>query len=59
MRVGPPDPHPSEARVAEVFALYVKELRRLFDEHAPSCLPPEVAAHGLTIVHRGAPQSRL
>lgn len=61
--VGPPDAEPSEQRVAEVFARYCAELRRLFDEHKDSCLPPEVAARGLSIVHRTAadegPKSRL
>ena len=65
VRVGPPDPAPSEARVAAVFEAYCAELRRLFDEHKDQCLPPEVAARGLTIIHRGtpdasaAPRSRL
>ena len=55
VRVGPPDPAPSEARVAAVFEAYCAELRRLFDEHKDQCLPPEVAARGLTIIHRGSP----
>ena len=50
--VGPPEAEPSEARVAAVFEAYCAELRRLFDEHKDSCLPAEVAARGLTIVHR-------
>ena len=55
VRVGPRDPAPSEARVAAVFEAYCAELRRLFDEHKDQCLPPEVAARGLTITHRGRP----
>ena len=55
VRVGPPDLAPSEARVAAVFEAYCAELRRLFDEHKDQCLPPEVAARGLTITHRGHP----
>ena len=48
MRVGPPDPAPSEARVAAVFEAYCAELRRLFDEHnhKDQCLPPDPELRG-------------
>ncbi|KAL1508401.1 hypothetical protein AB1Y20_004511 [Prymnesium parvum] len=48
--VGDPDDNPSDARVEEVFQLYLVELQRIFDENASVCLPPEVAARGLRIV---------
>lgn len=58
VEVGAPDPEPSEARVQEVFARYVAELRRLFEAHAESCLPAEVAAKGLRLVLPGEGQGK-
>lgn len=52
--VGPPDADPSEEKVLEVFERYKTALRRLFDENKDTCLRPEVAAHGLEIIWRGA-----
>jgi len=51
--VGPPNASPSDAEVHAVFDAYVCELRRLFDAHKDECLPPAVAARGLTVVERG------
>merc|ERR1712050_616757 len=48
--VGPPEEDPSDKRVQEIYAKYVAELQRLFDENAKDCLPPAVAAKGLKIV---------
>lgn len=56
--VGPPDANPSEEKVLQVFERYLAALRKVFDEHKDSCLPPEVAARGLEVVWRGAPTSR-
>ena len=50
VEVGPAEEAPSEERVEQVFAAYLAELQRIFDEHAPACLPPEVAARGLKVV---------
>ena len=50
--VGPPNDAPTDAEVEEVYERYVAELRRLFDAHKDACLPPEVAALGLTITRR-------
>mmetsp|Transcript_2793 Transcript_2793/g.7367 ORF Transcript_2793/g.7367 Transcript_2793/m.7367 type:complete len:327 (+) Transcript_2793:75-1055(+) len=50
VEVGPPEEHPSDERVEEVFARYLEELRRVFYANAHDCLPPEVAARGLKIV---------
>ena len=50
VEVGPQADEPSEERVNEVFERYVAELQRLFDAHARTCLPPDVAAKGLKIV---------
>lgn len=51
---GPPEENPSEQKVMEVFDMYTAALKKVFDKHKDTCLPPEVAAHGLTIVLRGA-----
>lgn len=50
VEVGDPEENPSEARVEEVFARYLEELNRMFDENAYECLPADVAARGLRIV---------
>jgi len=50
IKVGPPDPAPSEERVEELFNTYVAALRTLFDTYAHECLPPEVASKGLKII---------
>merc|ERR1711971_426547 len=47
--VGPPNAHPTEEEVLKVFAKYVAELRRLFDDNKDECLPPKVAARGISI----------
>ena len=52
--VGPPNAKPSDAEVEAVFAAYVTELRRVFDAHKGTCLPPEVADKGLLVVKRGS-----
>ena len=44
-------------QVEEVFGRYCAELLRVFDENKDACLPPEVAARGLTIVRRETPAS--
>lgn len=49
VEVGLPEDEPSDERVNEVFARYVTELRRIFEENALECLPPAVAASGLKI----------
>ena len=51
--VGPPNGAPTDGEVAAVLDRYIAELRRLFDEYAPPCLPPEVAKRGLTVLIRG------
>ena len=51
--VGPPNGAPTDDEVAAVLDRYIAELRRLFDEYAPSCLPPDVAKRGLTVLIRG------
>ena len=53
VEVGPPQQAPSAAAVEELFARYVAELRRLFDEHK-ALLPPDVAARGLAVSRRTA-----
>jgi len=53
VEVGPQEEHPPTERVQQVFARYVKELARLFEEHRHECLPADVAARGLTISWRG------
>jgi len=57
--VGPKNADPTDAQVEEVFARYVAELRRVFDENKDACLPPEVAARGLTVVKRDAKPAKL
>jgi len=53
VEVGEAVKDPSDARIQEVFKLYTAALRKLWDEHAARCLPPDVAQKGLTIVWRG------
>lgn len=53
VEVGPPDENPSEEKVQGIFNMYVAALQELFDKHKATCLPPEVAARGLTVVWRG------
>lgn len=53
VEVGPQADDPSDEQVDEVYERYIKELQRLFDEHARTCLPPEVAAKGLKIIRLG------
>ena len=48
--VGEPESDPSDARVEEVFARYLKELQRVFDSNAAACLPAAVAKRGLKVV---------
>jgi len=50
--VGEPNANPTDAQVEAVFERYVVELQRVFDAHKYTCLPPDVAARGLTIVRR-------
>ncbi len=49
---GPPNAHPTDEEVEEVFVRYVAELRRVFDANAKRCLPADVAAKGLSIIDR-------
>ena len=51
VEVGAPEENPSDERVEALFAAYVVELQRVWDEHAFECLPREVAERGLQ-VHR-------
>jgi len=51
--VGAPSRDPSDEEVAAVFCRYLTELRRIFDKHKDACLPPEVAARGLTVLFHG------
>lgn len=53
VEVGDAIKDPPEARVQEVFERYTVALRKLWNEHAPTCLPPAVAQKGLKIVWRG------
>lgn len=55
--IGPAEESPSDARVQEAFNKYIKSLTVLFDAHKDSCLPPEVAARGLKVILRSAPNS--
>jgi len=55
--VGPANATPTDAQVEEVFGRYCAELLRVFDKNKDACLPPEVAARGLTIVRRETPSS--
>lgn len=57
VRVGPANDNPSEEKVQAVFETYVASVMTLFDEHKDECLPPAVAARGLTIVLRGGKHS--
>ena len=50
--VGPPNPSPTDDEVLAVLRLWVREMRRLFDEHK-GCLDEDVAARGLSITLRG------
>lgn len=52
--VGAPNPDPTDAQVEAVFERYVAELQRVFEAHKHTCLPPDVAARGLTIVRRSS-----
>jgi len=59
VEVGSPEANPSEERVQDVFRRYCVELRRLFDAHKATDLPPRVAARGLELVWRGFEGSDL
>jgi len=50
---GSPNPNPTNDEVQAVFDLYLAELRRVFNKHKDACLPPEVAAKGLTVMFHG------
>jgi 2-acylglycerol O-acyltransferase 2 len=50
--VGPANADPTDADVEAVFEAYVTELKAVFDAHKHECLPPEIAARGLTVVRR-------
>lgn len=50
--VGAPNATPTDDQVEEVFTRYVTELCRVFDHYKDECLPPSVAARGLTISRR-------
>jgi len=50
---------PEDHEVEKVFARYLVALGRLFGEHASSCLPPAVAAEGLSITWRGHSKDKL
>ena len=49
IRLGPPNPEPTEAQVMEVYGRWAAEVRRLFDKHKGDLLPQPVAARGLAI----------
>jgi len=57
--VGPKNGDPTDAQVDEVFQRYTAELLRVFNEHKDACLPPDVAARGLTIVKREGRPAKL
>ena len=48
---GPPNADPTDAEVVAVLHRWLREMRRLFDEHK-DCLPPETAARGMSITIR-------
>jgi len=53
IEVGEKTEEPSEERVQKVFARYVLDVARIFEENRAECLPPEVAEKGLTVMWRG------
>lgn len=57
--VGPKNANPTDVQVEEVFSRYVAELQRVFEENKAACLPPDVAARGLTIVKRDLKSAKL
>jgi len=57
VEVGPREAEPSEARLEEVFARYLRELQATFDRHAQECLTPELASRGLKVIRIGGPGS--
>ena len=48
---GPPNATPTDAEVVAVLHKWLREMRRLFDEHK-DCLPPDAAARGLSVTIR-------
>lgn len=42
--------NPADEQVEELFLLYLEGLRRIFHQHVLECLPPAVAARGLTVI---------
>mmetsp|Transcript_8219 Transcript_8219/g.19583 ORF Transcript_8219/g.19583 Transcript_8219/m.19583 type:complete len:340 (-) Transcript_8219:137-1156(-) len=48
-----------DADVERVFAQYLLALAELFQQHAATCLPPEVAREGLHVVWRGHSKAQL
>eukprot|EP00435_Cladocopium_sp_Y103_P006370 s1120_g2.t1 len=50
---------PEDALVHRIFAQYLLALADLFQEHAASCLPEEVAQQGLHVVWRGHTKEKL
>uniref|UniRef100_A0A7S4PXC7 Acyltransferase n=1 Tax=Alexandrium monilatum TaxID=311494 RepID=A0A7S4PXC7_9DINO len=59
VEVGPREESPTDERVQRLFAEYVKELARLFEEHRHTCLPADVAKRGLTVLWRGHSKEEL
>jgi len=59
VEVGAREESPPDERVREVFARYVAEVARLFEEHRHACLPADVAARGLTVLWRGHGKEEL
>lgn len=53
VEVGEPQADPGDEVVERVFARYVEELTRMFDEYGNQCLPEDVAAKGITFMWRG------
>ena len=51
MPTGPPNANPTDAEVVAVLHKWLREMRRLFDEHK-DCLPPDAAARGLSVTIR-------
>mmetsp|Transcript_7137 Transcript_7137/g.19738 ORF Transcript_7137/g.19738 Transcript_7137/m.19738 type:complete len:330 (+) Transcript_7137:49-1038(+) len=58
VHLGPKEENPSDERVHQAFRLYLAALRNLFDAYKDECLPPEVAASGLSVVERSASTRR-
>ena len=54
VRVGPPNPNPTDAELMALLAAYDAELQTIFRDHGPTSLPADIAANGLLVRWRGA-----